>query len=69
MMNMLMILLGVVLVVLSLYQFYTVRGTFKRLKSGETTSTSTFVVYGLWTGLIVAVFLLIDGIGTIIYFI
>ncbi|GEO57767.1 hypothetical protein [Companilactobacillus bobalius] len=63
---MLGIIVGLLLIMLSIYQFYATSRSFKSLKKGNYTDPSPFMLPTLWTSTIIAIFLAIAGIGTII---
>ena len=63
---MLGILIGLLLIALSIYQFYATSQSFKDLKKGNYTDPSPFMLPTLWTSTVIAFFLAIAGIGTII---
>ncbi|CAJ2236963.1 hypothetical protein RF371_03505 [Companilactobacillus paralimentarius] len=65
---MLGIIVGLLLIAFSIYQFYATSQSFKSLKKGKYTDPSSFMLPTLWTSTVIAFFLAIAGIGTIIIF-
>ncbi|MFC6180275.1 bacteriocin immunity protein [Lactiplantibacillus daowaiensis] len=58
---MLVRMIGLICIAVSIWQLYAVRQAFLDVKHHGNAATSTFIAYGLWTGLTFAIIFLIGG--------
>ncbi|HIY91826.1 hypothetical protein [Companilactobacillus sp. HBUAS56275] len=62
------IVIGIVLILLSIQVFYSVGKAYKKLKNGELTNPSPFILYGLWTSGVVGLFIAVMGVMTFTFY-
>ena len=62
------IIIGIVLIILGIFESIFVVRAFKQVQTKGNSQTSPFIAYGLWSGVVVAIFLFLVGIVTMIAF-
>jgi len=63
-----MYVVGVVLMLIGVYQIYNTRSYFINLKTNGGKSTSPFIAYALYSSLVIGGFLIFIGFGTLFFF-
>ncbi len=62
------IVIGLILIALGGFELFSVVRAYNTTKTSGNKSTSPFIAYGLWTGIVIAFFLAVAGIVTMTQF-